>query len=115
MGVKASKRPDSSQSIKSYENTFRSYAKWDHHSGLVTHDISRFTIYEINNLKRHNQLSRHSPNEEQSNDVSRKKVRVDQNPRLTVKKSQSVEQLSNSKNIITVQQLIKTQSERRKS
>jgi hypothetical protein len=111
MGGRPSKKQNSL--IKSYKNTFRAYAKWDHHSSPITHDISRFTAHEINNLKRHNQLIRHSPNEEQSNNLSIKKVRIDHLPRLKIEKSQSVEQLSNSKNIITVQQLIQNQFERR--
>ncbi len=82
MGIQASKRQDLPQSRKTYPNTFRSYAKWEYHSGLISHDTLRVTAYEINNLLK-------------------TKSRIDQN--------QPIEELSTSKNVITIQELIRNQ------
>lgn len=135
MGAKTSKQEYNHsplQNTKSYKNVFRAYAKWEHHSGLVSDDILRFTSHENRNLKRHNQFCQNNSNQQQiiqpyntkqsssnqqiqSHFLPRKKPRYDENihgKRLTIRKSQSMEHLSNSKNLITAEQLIKNQFER---
>jgi len=117
MGAKTSKQQHNhspTQNINSYKNVRRAYAKWEHHSIPVSHDILRFVSEENKNLKKHNQLSQNFP--DQQNSSSTKTSHHDQNlheKKLNLEKSQSMEQLFNSKNLITAQQLIKNQSERR--
>jgi hypothetical protein len=115
MGGKLSKTPDHRslpQEKKSYQNVLRAYAKWEHHSALVNHDVSRFATQEIRNFKRHNQQNITN----QSHPSSTEKPRHDQNihgKSLSLQKSHSFNQLSTSKNLITAEQLIKIQSQRR--
>ena len=110
--MKTSKQKDqhsSPQNRKTYENVFRVYAKWDHHFNLISHDVNRFSSQEIQNLKRHQQISQSSPNQRKLN-LSTKKVRYDKS---LLRKSQSVDQLPSSKNLITAGKLIKSQSQQR--
>jgi len=136
MGTKISKQHGAhspSQDTKSYENVVRAYAKWEHHSGLVSHDIFRFANGESRNLKRHNQLSHNSSDQQKqiqphniNQSPSNRQIRPhhsttirrrhNQNiygKRLTIRKSQSMKQLSNSQNLITAEKLIKNQSQQR--
>ena len=129
MGGEVSKKDDysssSSSTRKSYQNTLRAYAKWDYHSVRVNDDASRFTTSEMHNFKRHNQSAGNSPlvnqslyikeslsdGERQSHRLPRKKVRFDEN--LHGKSISFKQNQSNGKNLITAQQLIENQSERR--
>jgi hypothetical protein len=109
MGGKLSKKPEHRsfpQEKKSYQNVLRAYAKWEHHSALVNHDISRFATQEIRNLKRHNQqklTNQYYPS-------STEKPQNIHGKSLSLQKSHSFNQLSN---LITAEQLIKSQSQRR--
>ncbi len=112
MGGKLSKKPEHRsfpQEKKSYQNVLRAYAKWEHHSALVNHDISRFATQEIQNLKRHNQQKLTN----QSHPSSTEKPQNIHGKSLSLQKSHSFNQLSTSKNLITAEQLIKIQSQRR--
>jgi hypothetical protein len=122
MGAKTSKQQHNhspTQNSNSYKNVRRAYAKWEHHSIPVSHDILRFVSEENKNLKKHNQLSQNFPDQQkliQPYPSSIKTSHHDQNlhgKKLHLEKSQSMEQLFNSKNLITAQQLIKNQSQRR--
>ncbi|UJR34889.1 hypothetical protein I4U23_027668 [Adineta vaga] len=91
MGSKTSKQPikenlSSQRKSSSYQIVRRSYTKWNHHSTLTSNDISRLTNEEIQNLRKHRQMS-------SNYEITRKN-----------------DPMSISNNLITIEQLIKTQS-----
>lgn len=113
MGTKLTKEKNyiySSSNIQNYENRVRSYAKWNHQAALVSHDETRFSSNEIKNLNKNNKSIENSNNSSEyltnrilsnNNNISKKNI-ID-------KKSESMKELNN---IITVEQLIKSQKEK---
>jgi hypothetical protein len=132
MGTGTSKEEDYSDSFQdapTYQNVRRAYAKWDHHSGLASHDVSHFSTHEIRNLKRHHELSHNSPDQQKpiSSNITKqssldqetqstRKTHDDRSKyekKLPLQESQSINQESYSKNVITAEQLLRTQSQRK--
>jgi len=112
MGTKISKQKDQN-SPSTYENVLRAYAKWDYHSALTSHDIDRFSSQEIKNFKKHKQMSKNSPNQQKRNSSSEQSLTKKSRYEKNLRKSQSADRLSSSKNLITTGQLIKNQSQQR--
>jgi len=132
MGQKTSKQNHQHSSFNGknyYEINVRAYAKWDHRVALASNNVPRLAAQEIQNFRKHNQTMPPSafriPNQENqsvttsssSNNLERKKPRYDLNtpkPNLGIRKSRSVNNLSDSTTFITAQQLLYDQSKRRR-
>ncbi|CAF3073414.1 unnamed protein product, partial [Rotaria sp. Silwood2] len=136
MGTKTSKQKNDysySQDNTSYDNVLRSYAKWQHSSALVSHDESRFTTNEIRNFNKHNFICQNSPNPQKENEsniknqsLSNRKIEFNSSYKdkfhsdhskydkiCQLERSQSIDQLSHSNNIITAKQLVICNSQQR--
>lgn len=135
MGPKSSRQQQQqnqqvfSNNENQYPSNVRAYAKWEHRVALTSNDVSRAVSQEIQNLQRHNQIIPpstshiYNPQEKSvkvsssNNNLAPKKPLYDQNiqkPKLGIRKSQSVENLSDTTSVITVQQLLYDQSKRRR-
>lgn len=135
MGPKTSKHPElqtqnlSSTDKEPYSNNARVYATWNHGGPLVSSDGSRITTKEIQNFQKHHQTTSSSspasqisieqkkpPTSSSNNYVERRKPRNDQNlqkPKLAMKKSQSMENITSKTTFITAEQLLYGQSKPR--
>ncbi|CAF1102886.1 unnamed protein product [Rotaria magnacalcarata] len=137
MGTKVSKDEhdrNSSQNTNPYENIHRAYAKLNHSSGLATHNELRFTDYEIRNLNKYKQVSQKyldqnkriqsnltktsSPIEKtQTHHLTRENSRYNNTThgvKLKPERSDSVVQPTHSNNLITAEQIVKCDSQRRR-
>ncbi|CAF3372176.1 unnamed protein product [Rotaria socialis] len=137
MGTKISKDEhdhNSSQNTNPYENIHRAYAKLNHSSGLVTHNASCFTNYEIRNLNKYKQISQKyldqkkiiqsslikasSPIEKpQTRHLTKENSRYNNTThgvKLKSERSHSVVQPTHSNNLITAEQIVKCHSQRRR-
>ena len=91
MGTKTSKRINNEDLINTRQDSSsktvrRSYAKWDCQSPLMSNDIDRLTNEEMNHLRKHQQKTKNSSN------------------------SRAKHQISPSKNLLTIEQLVEHRS-----
>ncbi|CAF1043345.1 unnamed protein product [Adineta ricciae] len=99
MGTKTSKRINDEDSINTRRNSSffssqtvrRSYADWICHSPLISSDIDRLTNEEINHFRKHQQITKNFPN------------------------SQTKHQNSPSKNLLRIEQLVESPSNKENS
>jgi len=134
MGSKTSRQQhiphqfSSSNDKNSYPINVRAYATWDHRVALTSNDVLRSATQEIQNLKRHNQItpsttSQIFPQQDKvisssssNNYIERTKPRPNQNiekVKIGVRKSQSMDNLPIPNHFITAQQLLYDQDKRR--
>jgi len=135
MGSKASREDQhhhhhhsSSNNENYYRNNFRAYPTWNHGVVLTSNNASHFTAQEMQNFCKHNRTTSSSNSQisnqqekgmtisSSNNYIEIKKPRFDQNtpkPKLGIRKSQSANNLLDTTNIVTAQQLFYDQTKRR--